>query len=79
MSLNQKRLYRAFTIFFIICILGFLTFNSINQVHNTTDPYFARKIVLRNMAFVVTSLAAGGFILYFLRGQIDLSGEKREE
>ncbi len=73
MNLNHKRIIRIFVIVLIIGIIIFFTFNSLVQVYNTNDPYFAKKIVLMTMIIVLTSIVAGGFVLYLLRGKKKLN------
>ncbi|ODS31702.1 MAG: hypothetical protein SCARUB_03190 [Candidatus Scalindua rubra] len=72
MNLNQ-RIIRALAIVLTIGIIIFLTLYSVIIVHNTEDPYFAKKIVLITMALIIVSIMTGGFVLYYLRE------EKREE
>ncbi len=72
MNLKQKSI-RILAIVLTIGIIIFLTLYSVIIVHNTEDPYFAKKIVLITMALIIVSIMTGGFVLYYLRE------EKREE
>ncbi len=68
MNLNQ-RIIRIITIVLTIGIISFLAFYSVIIVHNTEDPYFAKKIALTTIGLILASIVAGGFVLYFLRGK----------
>ncbi|MFQ5712959.1 MAG: hypothetical protein ACE5GU_02905 [Candidatus Scalinduaceae bacterium] len=68
MNLNQKIL-RIMTIVLTIVIISFLASYSVIIVHNTDDPYFAKKIALITIGLILVSIVAGGFVLYFLGGK----------
>lgn len=69
MNINHGRIIKIFVIILTISIIGFCTFNSLVKVYNTDDPLFAKKIALTTMLIVLTSIIAGGFVLYLLRDQ----------
>lgn len=79
MNLNQKKIVRILVIVFIFCIIGFLTINSVVQVHNTNDPHFAKKTVVWTMMIIVATIAAGCVALYYLRGQKTMKEEDMSE
>jgi TRAP-type C4-dicarboxylate transport system permease small subunit len=68
MNLNQK-IIRIITIVLTIGIISFLASYSVILVHNTEDPYFAKKIALITIGLILVSIVAGGFVLYCLRGK----------
>ncbi len=68
MNLNQK-IIRIITIVLTIGIISFLASYSVIIVHNTEDPYFAKKIALITLGLILVSIVAGGSFLYFLGGK----------
>ncbi len=67
MTLKQ-RIIRISTIILTIGIIGFLTFYSVIMIHNTEDPYFAKKVALISMVIILLSIMSGGYVLYKLKG-----------